>query len=186
MRDYDARIGRYIESDPVGLKGGINTFAYAESSPLVYIDPFGLQASSALRLCPLGCPGANGGKGGGGGGSSSGPTGYGPWDNQIRNDRRSWSQPLLSQSNSGGGGDGKGIIGGAPVPPFPGLSDLSECSPGRTVIEPATDKRFKGGTSIEQEYFCPCGQITRHTIILNNLVVHDHFRYGPPKGGGKD
>ena len=78
------------------------------------------------------------------------------------------------------------IIGGSVVPPFPGLKDLAECTPGKRLAEPATNKRWKGGLSIQQEYFCPCGQITRHTIILNDVVVHDHFRPGPPKPGGDD
>jgi hypothetical protein len=70
------------------------------------------------------------------------------------------------------------------VPPYPGLGDLSECTPGRKIVEKAMHKNYKGRISIEQEYFCPCGQITRHTIILNAVVVHDHFRPGPPKGDG--
>jgi RHS repeat-associated protein len=180
FRDYDASIGRYIESDPVGLRGGINTYGYAEANSLLYIDPLGLQAS---RLCPICRPGGPGGGGGGGGAGSGGGTGFGPWDNQIRNDTRSWSSPLMSQSNSGGGDDGS-AIGNAPVPPYPGLKDLGECSPGRRMVEPALNKRYKGGMSYQQEYFCPCGQITRHTIVVNNVVVHDHFRPGPPKPGG--
>jgi len=41
-RDYDPTIARYIESDPIGLRGGLNTYAYVNGSPLRRIDPFGL------------------------------------------------------------------------------------------------------------------------------------------------
>jgi RHS repeat-associated protein len=44
MRDYDPSGGRYIQSDPIGLDGGINTFAYVESTPLTLIDPEGLSS----------------------------------------------------------------------------------------------------------------------------------------------
>jgi RHS repeat-associated protein len=43
FRDYDPQIGKYIESDPIGLSGGLNTYAYVASNPVQGIDSLGLM-----------------------------------------------------------------------------------------------------------------------------------------------
>ena len=39
---YDPSIGRYCQTDPIGLLGSINLYSYAANSPVIYADPFGL------------------------------------------------------------------------------------------------------------------------------------------------
>jgi RHS repeat-associated protein len=47
LRDYDPQTGRYIQSDPIGLRGGENTYAYVNADPVRLKDFYGLQALPA-------------------------------------------------------------------------------------------------------------------------------------------
>jgi RHS repeat-associated protein len=87
-RDYNPALGRYVQSDPIGLAGGVNTFAYVGGTPLNFVDRDGLQMvipipPPAMSLAPWAVPAA-----------AVGAAGYAGWE--FGNWLNPYVQPAIS------------------------------------------------------------------------------------------
>jgi RHS repeat-associated protein len=51
FRDYEPGTGRYVESDPARLKGGINLYGYVRQDPLRSADHLGLSDQCVFGFC---------------------------------------------------------------------------------------------------------------------------------------
>ncbi|AZR23794.1 RHS repeat protein [Xanthomonas vasicola] len=127
FRDYEATTGRYGQSDPLGLQGGISTHGYALGSPLSLTDPLGLAPNPA---CAAGwiaaCSVVGGGVGYWGGGILGGVAG-----SEVPIAGNAAGFVAGSQLGGMGGASAGGILGGLTA----GMAcpDEKPCPPCKTI-----------------------------------------------------
>jgi len=129
-RDYDGTNARFIQNDPIGLRGGINTYGFSNNNPVIFSDPFGLKTYMCKK--PLDAMGGDG--------TRSGPD--------------IWGNPLYHQyicTKVGGvtvcGGQDRKSGAYGPGKPSNDVyieKRCTEAEPDNTCIESCLQKKFSG------------------------------------------
>jgi RHS repeat-associated protein len=148
-RYYSPRLERFLNQDPIGIAGGLNTYAFVGDDPVNFNDPLGLwdpcwwtgpfaAQCSTIKvlwwqppLFPFGSTGHVGGHGGGPGSSAGNPGGF----------------DMLAEGDGGGGGAAGGPPGGTGGGPGGGHSrpDL-QCSV--AILQAAATFFVDAGTTL--------------------------------------
>lgn len=88
-REYLADAGRYLQSDPIGLAGGVNTYAYVGGNPVLFVDPWGTTKWKGALLS------------GSGGGIVGIENGLAHLTSECQNGERAWANVALTGASAG-------------------------------------------------------------------------------------
>ncbi len=166
FRDYDSSTGRYIQSDPIGLEGGLNTFAYAGSNPVIYVDPMGLDF--ALGVDPAGA---------GGNGHTT------LYFQDPNGEWYSFDQGAAGNASSGGnygfltGSDAQGGVGINPISAPPGNAITYPSSPARdsriAACASASQRSHNNGGSEYNLYSNNCTDAAVGVLSCAQIRTHN-------------
>ncbi|MEV8520908.1 RHS repeat-associated core domain-containing protein [Dyella marensis] len=163
-RTYDSATGRYIESDPAGLNGGISLFGYAYDSPLEFLDPTGLWPQGGAARVPSAhrpSPGPGGDYGNGAPRGPSQPIGFarpkpeddrktpGAWPSAPQDPERDYARCVAGYCSTDPMACHKGQPTRTPIQfqgsgpeAYPGLSVFQDRYPGCTCTQIAPNEAW--------------------------------------------